>query len=178
MTAEDETLVKACLAGNRQAFDALVSRYEKPIFNAAVRMVNDRDDAIDITQTAFAKAFENLRRFDFRHRFYSWIYRIAINESIDLLGRRKRLEPVDENWSSGDRNPEEAAGGSETARHVQGALMAIQTEQRTIIVLKHYLNCSYREIGEILQISQKTVKSRLFTARQRLREVLSARGVL
>jgi RNA polymerase sigma-70 factor (ECF subfamily) len=158
--------------GDRQAFAELVDRYEKPVFNIALRMVHDRNDACDVTQTVFSKTLENLRNFSSRHRFFSWIYRIAINESLNLLQNRKRqplplLEVQDQGMS-----PEEKAQAGELRKIVRRTLMGIKTEQRAVLILRHYLNLSYREIGKVLDIPEKTVKSRLYSARQQMKCVL------
>ena len=81
----DGTLVRRCCNGDRHAFEALVVRYEKPVFNAALRMLHDREEARDVAQTVFLKVYEHLGEYDPSHKFYSWIYRIALNESINTL---------------------------------------------------------------------------------------------
>jgi RNA polymerase sigma-70 factor (ECF subfamily) len=177
MSTGDESLVRACLKGDLKAFEKLLDRYEKTIFNVALRMVNDREDASDITQSVFTKAFEKLDSFNFEHRFYSWIYRIAINESIKLLERRRPDRVAGEVPAKGQSTPEEIVSGTELAWTVRAALMGIRADYRTVLVLRHYLQCSYREMGEILQVPEKTVKSRLFTARQSLRDALIGMGV-
>src|SRR4249919_2474180 len=85
----DAALVLASRDGNRRAFEQLLARYERPVFNAAFRILHHRDDAADVTQTAFLKAYEHLDRYDPSQQFFSWLYRIAINEAIDLSSRRK-----------------------------------------------------------------------------------------
>ncbi|MDH4261320.1 MAG: sigma-70 family RNA polymerase sigma factor, partial [Gammaproteobacteria bacterium] len=93
----DAARVRECLAGDPQAFAELVERYEKPVFNVAARMLRNPEDARDVTQTVFLKAYQNLSSYDPKFRFYSWIYRMAINESIDILRLRGRSAgPVDE----------------------------------------------------------------------------------
>jgi len=173
MKATDEDVVRDCLEGGRHAFEELLNRYEKTVFNLALRMAGDRDDARDITQNVFTRVFEGLPGFDFRHRFYSWLYRIAVNESMRFLEQRRRTWPVDESLASGLPGPEECASGRELVVAVQRALHGMNPDHKSVIVLKHYLRLSYREIAEILQIPEKTVKSRLFTARQLLRKTLS-----
>ncbi len=91
---DDDELVRASRAGDRQAFTALIQRYEKPIYNAVLRVVHDREDARDLTQTVFLRAFDRLQSYDPRYKFFNWIYRIAINEAIDLLAAKRRLEPL------------------------------------------------------------------------------------
>jgi RNA polymerase sigma-70 factor (ECF subfamily) len=149
----DAMLVEACLRGDRHAFDKLVDRYEGPLFSAAYRITGSVEDAMDATQNAFVNAYEKLHTFDPTYRFFSWIYRIAVNQSLNLVGRRHDQTTFDED-----------------------APAAEQPHYRTVIVLKHLEGFSYREIAELLEIPEKTVKSRLFTARQRLRVNLTERG--
>ena len=97
---DDAELVNRCLSGDQLAFEPLVTRYQKVLFNVALRMVGNYEDARDIAQTAFVKAFEKLDTYDPRYRFFSWIYRIMMNESLNYLQRRKFHEPLDVNLSS------------------------------------------------------------------------------
>ncbi len=173
MRDADSELVTQCRSGDRRAFETLVQRYERPIFNAAYRMVDSLDDARDVTQTVFLKAFEKLDSFDPHYRFYSWIYRIALNESINLLNGRKYVTADSDEQASDWKSPEENLRTSQVCDRVQDALKTISSEYRSVIILKHFLGCSYSDISLILQVEEKTVKSRLFTARQRLREALS-----
>ena len=177
-TAEDAELVRACRNGEENAFGALIDRYQRPIFNAALRIVNDREDAKDITQNVFLKAYENLARYDPRYKFYSWIYRIAVNESLNLLNSKSRFEPLGEDRPCGQRNPEDAAAAAELGRYVREALMSLKHDYRVVIVLRHFLNCSYEDISLIIKVPEKTVKSRLFAARQILKDLLSQKDVL
>ena len=102
MTTEpnDDELVQECLRGDEHAFEILLLRYQGPVFNAILRMVRHREEASDLTQTAFLKAYEQLARFDSQHKFFSWLYRIAINEAINHVKRRGRFEPLDGEWPS------------------------------------------------------------------------------
>lgn len=175
---DDLTLVQGCLDGDDQAFGVLVQRYQGPVFNAILRMVRDRDDATDLTQTAFLKAHRELRRFDGRYKFFSWIYRIAINETLNHIKRRGREEPLEGDWASDARDPEMALAGSEISRLVQDALMRISPDSRAVVILRHFHDCSYEEMGVVLGIPEKTVKSRLFSARKQLRELLEAKGLM
>lgn len=174
----DAKLVEDCRKGEARAFETLIGKYEKPVFNAAFRMLGNRDDAADVTQTAFLKVFERLETYNPEYRFYSWIYRIAINESIDLLNQRKRSTDLDESRIPDLDTPEQAVRQSELGAALQDALMSISTDYRTVIVLKHLMDCTYLEISKILEIPEKTVKSRLFTARQLLRDRLADSGLL
>jgi RNA polymerase sigma-70 factor (ECF subfamily) len=175
----DAARVRECLAGDPQAFAALVVQYEKPVYNVALRMLRNSEDARDIAQTVFMKAYQNLSNYDPQYKFYSWIYRMAINESLNILRVRGRnAGPVDE------RLPEEGAGPSEllaedqTREVVLEAVERLKPEYRAVIVLRYFVDRDYEDMGEILGIDSKTVKSRLYTARQLLKDQLSSRGAL
>jgi RNA polymerase sigma-70 factor (ECF subfamily) len=174
----DGLLVQRCRGGDRRAFEALVGRYEKPVFNAALRMLRNPEDARDVAQTVFLRVFEHLDDYDPKYRFYSWIYRIALNESINALGRRNRHEPISGDEVDERRGAEDEVNSQQVGLRVQGALMAIKPEYRAVIVLKHFLDLSYEDIGQVLELPEKTVKSRLFTARQLLKDALQASGIL
>lgn len=174
----DAALVRECRAGNRRAFDQLLARYERPIFNAAYRILNHSQDATDVTQTVFLQAYEHFGDFDPNQRFFSWLYRIAVNESLDMANGRHRADPVVDQLASEAAGPEEAATNGQLDAGLQNALMGLKLDYRTLIVLKHLQGCSYEDIAAILECPVKTVKSRLFTARQALRDVLRTRGLV
>ena len=174
---DDTTLMEQCIKGSQQAFETLLVRYEKPVYNAAYRMLHSRDDARDVTQAVFLKVYENLDHYDPKFRFFSWIYRIALNESINVLKKTSRLEPLETETQSQTRGPEQQASSEQLSEGVQTALMAIKSDYRSIVVLKHFLGCSYTEISEILDVPEKTVKSRLYTARQLLKDQLGRNGI-
>lgn len=174
----DVMLVRRCREGDRNAFATLVGRYERPVFNAALRMLRNPEDARDVTQTVFLKVFEHLGDYDPSHRLYSWIYRIALNESINVLNRRVRSEPVGDDEADGRRGADDEVASEQVSRQVQRALMCIKVEYRAVIVLKHFLDLSYEDIGQVLGVPEKTVKSRLFTARQLLKSALQQNGVI
>jgi RNA polymerase sigma-70 factor (ECF subfamily) len=173
----DGLIVQRCLGGDLRAFAALVERYQKPVFNAALRMLRHVEDARDVTQTVFLKAFEHLADYDPKYRFYSWIYRIALNESINSLDRRHRHEPIAGDEVDDRRGAEDEVSSQQAGLRVQRALMTLKPEYRSVIVLKHFLELSYEDIGQVLELPEKTVKSRLFTARQLLKDALQANGM-
>ena len=173
MTKPDDTdLIHRCMQGDRRAFEVLLVRYEKPVFNAAYRMLNDSEDAKDVTQTVFLRAFENMDHFDPNFKFFSWIYRIALNESINYLNKRNRTTELDREPIAETAGPDDAADSDQRSKRIQTALMTIKTEYRTVIVLKHFLDCNYVEISQILEIPEKKVKSRLYSGRQMLKIAL------
>ena len=170
---EDAALVGRCLDGDARAFEALVERYQRPLFTVAARMLGSREDAADATQNALFRAYENLRGFDPDRRFFSWIYRIVVNECLNVLrARRPTEEPRDCRMAASGGAFERLADGERRAA-VQRALMQLSPELRAVIVLRHYAGLSYDAIGAALDgIPVKTVKSRLYTARQRLGQTL------
>jgi len=174
---DDNKLMERCIKGDRQAFETLLIRYEKPVYNAAYRMLHNRDDARDVTQTVFLKVYENLDQFDPSRRFFSWVYRITLNESINWLKKSSREEALEHEAADKTSGPEQQADDAKTGESVQAALMMIKSEYREVIVLKHVLGCSYVEISEVLDIPEKKVKSRLYTARQLLQERLTDQGL-
>jgi len=177
MTRDDDTmLVKACLQGDQTAFDQLVDRYEGTLFNATYRITGSVEDAMDATQAAFVNAYEKLHTFNPSHRFFSWIYRIACNQALNLVSRRRPEAELDLDTPANGGDPEAAFGEAEAGGFLQRALMELTPQYRVVVILKHLQGLSYREIGELLEIPEKTVKSRLFTARQRLRSILLEKG--
>jgi RNA polymerase sigma-70 factor (ECF subfamily) len=174
----DRLAIEQCLAGNTEAFAMLVDRYEKVIFNVAYRMTSDYDASDDIAQAVFVKAFENLKSYDRKYKFFSWLYRMAINESLNYLKQGTRNAELSPTLPSKEKAPDESYMEAELHHKIQDALMALQPEYRAILVLRHYGGCSYGQIAEIAGIPEKTVKSRLFTARHLLRDVLARRGFL
>ena len=165
-------MVRKSRNGDQVALETVLARYEKPVFNAAYRMLNSFDDAQDVTQTVFLKAYEHLDRFDPKYRFFSWIYRIALNESVNCLKSRNRLDELTEEPAAQTGGPEDETSRDQQNSTIQSALMTIKTEYRTVIVLKHFLDCNYLEISQILEISEKMVKSRLYSGRQLLKDAL------
>ena len=178
----DQALVARYRDGDKDAFAELVVRYQRPIYNAAFWILRSADDARDVAQDVFLRVAEHLDEFDGQHRFFSWIYRIAVNESSDRLQQRKRTC----NWEDGaaceqdadwDSQPDALAGNGQLHDAVQASLMELKQEYRAVIVLRHFSECSYEQMAEILHIPEKTVKSRLYSARQSLREKLCAHGI-
>ena len=175
--SRDADLIGRCQQGDRQALAQLVEEYERPVYNAAYRFLGNPEDAADITQGVFLKAFEHLDQYDPKFKFFSWIYRIAINESINQVKRNRKQDPLQDNIVSGVPNPEELAQSGDVSRGVQKCLMKLQENYRVVVVLRHFSDCSYQQISEILHIPEKTVKSRLYSARQIMKGLLSEQGM-
>ena len=170
-SGEDAELVARCLQGDVEAFEPLVARYQRVLFGVALRFLGDREDARDVTQNAFVKAYEKLATYDSSHRFFSWIYRIVVNESLNLRQRRPAHQRLDESLASAE-SPYAEAEAHETVERVQAGLLKLSPEHREVVVLRHFAELSYGDISFTLGLPEKTVKSRLYTARQRLGQIL------
>ena len=167
----DRVLVRRYLDGERAAGDELVNRYHSSVFNVSLRMLGNVQDAEDVTQTTFGNAFAALDSYDPKYRFFSWIYRMTFNESLNTLKRRRNVVSLD-----GSFDVPAADGASESAaeaeERVGRALLELKPDDRAVVVLRHFVSFSYEEISDVLGVPVKTVKSRLFTARERMRQSL------
>lgn len=168
---DDAALVARSASGEADAFEILVTRYQRVLFSVALRMLGDYADAADATQVAFIKAYERLDSFDPRFRFFSWIYRILVNECLNTRrGRHPHAEITPD--LRGNGTPFEAFAANERRHRVQRALLELSIESRQVVVLRHFADLSYDEIAATLGVPSKTVKSRLYSARQQLSELL------
>src|SRR5262245_59902757 len=168
---DDAAVVARCLAGEHNAYEEIVTRHQRGLFNVALRMLGNTEDARRATQTSFIKAYEHLDSFDPEQRFFNWLYRILKNECLNTLRGRRSAEPVSLALpASSGADPVEVR---ELHQAVQGALLALSVEYREVVVLRHFTDLSYDEIAAALGIPTKTVKSRLYTARQQLGELLA-----
>lgn len=172
---QDRLLVQQCLDGERDAPRGLVDRYERRLFNVALRMLGNVQDAEDVTQTVFSNAFASLKSYDPQYRFFSWIYRMTVNESLNQLKRRRPMVTLDEQSSIPVQGT--AADNAIEAEDLVGrAMLDLKPNDRAVVVLRHFMSLSYEEIADVLKIPVRTVKSRLFTARERLRLALLAQN--
>lgn len=173
----DAARVRDCLAGDPRAFEALVGQYERPVYNVALRMLRNAEDARDIVQSVFLKAWQNLSSYDPQFKFYSWIYRMAINESLNVLRSRGReAGDLDERLPSEEALPQDVVAAGESREVVLAAVRRLKPEYRSVIVLRYFVDLAYEDIAQVLELDPKTVKSRLYTARQVLKDQLAARG--
>jgi RNA polymerase sigma-70 factor (ECF subfamily) len=169
--ADDLALVTRCRGGDTAAFEALVERYQRVLFTVALRMLGDYDAAGDAAQNAFVKAYQKLETFDPTRRFFSWIYRILVNECLNARRDHLPHEPLAPDLAA-EGTPADLFETEERRSRVQAAILALPMEYREVIVLRHFTELSYEEIGETLHVPAKTVKSRLHTARGRLAGML------
>jgi RNA polymerase sigma-70 factor (ECF subfamily) len=172
---DDNELVYEVIHGSISSFEVLIGRYQKTIFNVILHMVGDMETARDLTQDVFVRAFEKLGGFDFRYRFFSWIYRIAVNEAINWNRKTKpteRLDKVEQTLTDAPQSNE-----NEVRSHLlHRELRLLDAEYRVLVLLKYYCGLSYEEIAEAVRIPVKKVRSRLFIARQQLRTGLISHG--
>jgi RNA polymerase sigma-70 factor, ECF subfamily len=174
----DPALVERYRTGDKAAFTELMIRYQRQVYNAAFWVLRRADDASDITQEVFLKVAERRDEYDPKFKFFSWIYRIAINESLNLL-RHNRRETLDDNIdlpAPDSACPEQQLGDAQLSERIRSAMMSMTVDDRVVLSLRHFSECSYEAIAQILELDEKTVKSRLFESRQRLRRLLSDLG--
>jgi RNA polymerase sigma-70 factor (ECF subfamily) len=176
---DERALAEQAKRGDDRAFTKLVEMYERVIYNLALRMTNDREDARDIAQTVFVKAFQKLRSFDPQYKFFSWIYRIGVNECLNHRARSRRHEELDPDlMSEGDEgDADERACTLLRSEAIEDSLMNLSVDYRTVIILRHSLELNQAEMAQILELPEKTVKSRLHTARQLMAGLLGRRGI-
>ncbi len=183
-TADDSRLLRAFQAGDAGAFGLLVHRYQDRLYTALVRFLDKSEDAQDILQETFLSAFANARNFKGNSRFYTWIYRIAINHAIDLHRRKKPRqalsifsdEPVDLADPKSDTQPARHMEQEEDRHLVHRALQLLSEEHRMVLIMKEIDDMRYEEIAEVLNVPVGTVRSRLHRARSDLRMVLEKLG--
>ena len=172
----DIELVRDSKNGDKYAIELLIRRQQKAVYNAAYRLVGNKDDAAEVAQQTFLKMIEKLEQYDTNFKFFSWIYRITINESINFLRKRNTQTLNTDDLESVLPGPADTLSQQELQTRVQTALMKLKDEHRSVIVLKHFVDCNYQEISEILQIPINKVRSRLFTARQQMKARLHKTG--
>jgi RNA polymerase sigma-70 factor (ECF subfamily) len=181
---EDADLIRQATRGNVESFNLLVSRWEKRVYNYLLRITTNREDALDLTQDAFLKAYQNLRKLDDPGRFAPWLYRIAHNEAYSMFRKRKPEVDVDALAPEATETKITIGGSSvfpiELSLAVASALDRLSTDQREAVVLKIYQGFKFEEMAEILSCPVSTIKSRLYTALELLKIELApmkARGL-
>ncbi|USG64778.1 sigma-70 family RNA polymerase sigma factor [Brevibacillus ruminantium] len=175
---DDTELVRLVLAGNQQAYARLVDKYKGKIFALLYRMTGQAQDAQDLAQEVFTKAYFQLEKFQPDGNFSAWLYRIAANHCLDELRRRKRtVKTTDEEVELIDtETPEEAFLQKETQQVILRQIRELDEEYRSVFILRYIDQLSYREISETMAIPLTTVQMRLHRARKKLREGLEKGG--
>lgn len=175
-TPDDASLVSRSIAGDADAFEELVTRYQMVVYRVALRMLGDADEARDAAQSAFIKMYQHLTSFDPRFKFFSWMYRIVLNECLNIRRGRRDDMPLGPEHAP-PMTPVDALEIAERRRLVQRALLTLPIEYRQVIVLRYFAELSYDDIAATLGLPARTIKSRLYTARQRLADLLSPQQV-
>lgn len=185
----DEVLIERIKAGERAAMRQLVNRYERRLYQLAVGILKDHEDALDVVQEAFIKIHANLANFKGDSAFYTWSYRITYNLAIDQMRKSKRANTVDvdestltdegeayEPWGEQSLSPQKAVLRGELGARLERALATLSENHRAILVLREIDGLSYEELSDALGVPKGTVMSRLFHARQKMQ--LALRGYL
>ncbi len=167
----DLDLVEQCLQGDNRAFDLLVKRYELIMYRTVSGIVQDSELAKDVTQAGFLKSWENLPTFNPNYKFYSWLYRIMINEALNMK-RGQKNHAVLSIYESEENTPYEELEKKEENGTLLKAIESLPLNSTVVLYLRHFEELSYDEIADILEIDSKTVKSRLYSARILLRKKL------
>jgi RNA polymerase sigma-70 factor (ECF subfamily) len=183
----EQDLVKRCQAGETEAFDELVTRYRTRIFAMIYNMVHNEQDAWDLAQDSFVKAWKSIKRFRGRSSFYTWIYRIVMNVTIDWLRKKqvkgagvefddaiqlREVNPASRTLPKADPLPYERMERTEVRARIDNAITQLSPEHRAVILMKETEGMQYHEIAEALGCSIGTVMSRLFYARKKLQNLL------
>lgn len=183
---DDLALVLAVRNGDTTAYRGLVERYQTRVFHLVFGMVRNREDARDLTQEAFVKAYRNLHAFRDESRFYTWLYRIAMNVTIDFVRRRAKAPVAGADEDVAVREPDGAVAEIHHAesprrayerKELHDAILAaveqLPEDQRQVVLLREIEGLSYKEIAEIVGVPEGTVMSRLFYARKKLQAALA-----
>lgn len=182
MSSEEDAWVSRARAGDQAAFEAIFQRYERQIYSFAYRMMGDADDAYDLTQECFIKAYRNLEKTNGDLNVSAWLHRIASNSCLDVLRRRKRIRWLP--WDN-DRHetllqpftpddPEASVVAAEVQQDVQLILNQMTPRNRLALLLREFEGLSTEEIGEVMGLSRSAVKSVLFRARDEFRKLYTA----
>ena len=186
MKDDDQVLIKQALAGNERAYKQLLNRHKDAIFRMIVKIVHSQEEAWDLVQETFMKAFGSLSSYKSEYRFTTWLYKIAANNCIDFL-RKKRLaslsldEPLETkdgkvtielpDWTY---SPEADLASKQKSLSIDSAIDSLPLKYREVIIFRHKQDKSYEEIAQILDIPVGTVKARIFRARELLKKKLKA----
>lgn len=177
-------IIECCLLGNREEFSKLIDKYKNMVYNLTYRMCNNLDDAEDLSQEAFIRAFQSLPRFNPSYKFSTWLYQITLNivrdrfkkKSLNCLSLDAPIETDDseiyQQHSDHTNNPEDIFARKEKSKSIESAILSLPLTYREVIVLRHLQNLSYSEISSILKISASIVKVRLYRGRQALKDKL------
>ena len=175
MKNEEFDIIKRILAGNTEEYESLVRDYQAAVYNVLYQMLQQHEEAEELAQDVFVKAYEKLDTFNFQSKFFSWIYRIAINTAISHRKKNQRfmrLERMPEEPDHNESNNERRMINEERDAILKQAIGELKENYRAVIVLHYFEQLSYSEIAEVLEVPEKKVKSRLFDGRKILKSML------
>ena len=170
---DEEKIIGDILSGQLDRYRLLVEKYQNPVFRVILKIVGDYDDAKDLTQDVFVKTFESLHQYKSGHKFFSWLYRIAINKALLFEKRKKSFLQLDGNSDQFLQIPDQSLDYESRDHLLNRSVKELSEPYREVILLKYYAGLNYADISKTLGVPEKTVKSRLFDARKILREKLS-----
>ncbi|MGM0572238.1 MAG: RNA polymerase sigma factor [Bacteroidota bacterium] len=168
MQEDEYTLIKNVQTGRTRDYEILVKRYQGAVYNLLLKMLYRPEAAEELTQEVFIKAYENLGSFNYKSRFFSWIYRMAINTAISYRKKEKRYVHPDKLPDMKDNQTEATIMVNERDKLLKHAISLLKENYSAVIMLKYYEALSYEEIAEVLEIPEKKVRSRLYDARRML----------
>ncbi|MGE5474974.1 MAG: RNA polymerase sigma factor [Ignavibacteriales bacterium] len=181
----EETLIRLCKDGNLQAFEELIKKYESRVFNITFRILGNHSEAEDISQDILVKVFKYIKGFKEQSSFYTWLYRITVNECMDVINKRKKAvvysidapietenDEIAREIKDNSESVEEKAERNELRKYLAEAINSLSSEHKTVIVLRDVQGFSYEEIAEIIKCPPGTVKSRINRARCELKDML------
>lgn len=185
MNQDEELLIRKAQRGNIAAFEELVKRYEDKVMSIIFNMLNDAEDSRDVYQDVFMKVFLTIKKFRFQSKFYTWLFRIAVNTSINYRKKRTSQQKetlenyIEENKHDAEitiqnnsDNPEKHLLDMELGKHIQRSINLLSPKQKAVFVLRHYHGYKLAEIAEILNCAEGTVKNYLFRSLQKLKKEL------
>lgn len=175
---DDRRLVEEFLKGEEKSFSQLVERYKERIYLLVWRMVRNREDALDLSQEVFIKAYKNLKRFRHESNFYTWIYRIAVNVALNFARRERfksflSLSDLSERLASGS-SPSEDMERDQLSGLIDRGIMKLPEKQRMVFILRHYEEMSVKEVAELVGRSEGTIKASYYQAIKKLQKFLKA----
>lgn len=172
VTGDESKIIADIIAGDTMQYRVLVERYQNPVYRVIIRIVGDANDAKELTQEVFVKAFESLGQYKSDYKFFSWIYRIAINNALLHEKRKRSFFQINETITQTKKVTDETIDFERRDYLLKQMIDKLSEHYKSVIYLKYYTDLSYAEISEAFGIPEKTIKSRLFEARKILREKL------
>ena len=187
MQQEEIDLIKNAQHGDSASFEKLIYQYDRNVLSLAYSYINDQDDAKDIYQEVFLRVFKSLKKFEFRSEFSTWLYRITVNVALTHKTKKNKYSyaSLDEEQTNGDgesryiyeaiedsSSSDERAIGSDISESIKEAIEKLSPQQKMVFSLKHFEEYKIREIAEMMNISEGTVKNYLFNATLKMREYL------